>query len=342
MTTQFHFSKEVYHKQLLNWFFNQGRHDLPWQRCATPYATWVSEVMLQQTQVATVKPYFERFMQRFQTIESLAEASQDTVLNYWSGLGYYARGRNLHKAAKKMVQDHHSQVPNTPDALLALPGIGQSTANAILSLAFNQPLPILDGNVKRVFARLFALQTPIDTTETEQLLWHYANALMHHDQPAAYTQAQMDLGALVCQRKPLCQHCPLTNFCLAYQQKIATQLPYKKPKRAKTTIDKTYGCYYHQGKIWLSPFKQTGVWGGMYGLPVIELKGQPEEYLITHLGQGRHVFTHFYLNYTVYLIEVNDFIIPDDQGQWIDLTDYDAYPIPKVFTQYFARLVANC
>ena len=201
--------------RLLPWFDRHGRHDLPWQRDATPYRVWVSEVMLQQTQVETVIPYFARFMARFPDVAALAAATQDEVLALWAGLGYYARGRNLHRAAQLIAERHGGGLPDSLDALIALPGIGRSTAGAILSLAFDRRAAILDGNVKRVLSRAFAVQEPPGAAASARL-WELAEACTPRTQFAAYTQAIMDLGATVCTRaRPACDRCPLAPECAA-------------------------------------------------------------------------------------------------------------------------------
>ena len=210
---------ETFSRVVLRWFDVHGRKHLPWQRDKDPYFIWVSEIMLQQTQVKTVIPYFEKFIKRFPTIKALAYADIDEVLHLWAGLGYYARGRNLHKAAIMMIENHHGQFPNNIDDAMTLPGIGKSTASAILALSFEQRHAILDGNVKRVLARHFAVEGYPGLRKVEDELWSHADALMPKKRIADYTQAMMDLGATLCTRsQPKCSKCPVQLTCQAYIQ----------------------------------------------------------------------------------------------------------------------------
>jgi len=211
------------HRAVLKWFDQFGRKNLPWQQNKTPYRVWVSEIMLQQTQVTTVIPYYERFMSIFPTLKSLAEAKEDAVLHLWTGLGYYSRARNLHRTAKLIQENFHGIFPDTLDALQELPGIGRSTAAAILSIAFQKPATILDGNVKRVLSRLFAITEWPGEKETLEKLWKIAEKLTPNERVDDYTQAMMDIGATICIRgKPHCENCPL-------QKKMSrTQTRYRK------------------------------------------------------------------------------------------------------------------
>ena len=221
-------------RRLLAWFDDHGRHDLPWQRAATPYRVWVSEIMLQQTQVAVVVPYFERFMARFPDVASLAAAELDAVLHLWSGLGYYARARHLHRAARVVVAEHQGRVPERIEALEALPGIGRSTAGAILSLALGQHQPILDGNCKRVLARCFAVSGWPGSSAVLAKLWALAEALTPVARVGAFNQAMMDLGATLCTRtKPACHACPLAERCQALAQDAVGAYPAPKPRKQK-------------------------------------------------------------------------------------------------------------
>ena len=213
--------------RLLTWFDRHGRHDLPWQHPRTPYRVWLSEIMLQQTQVATVIPYFQRFVTRFADIPSLAATEQDEVLAAWAGLGYYSRGRNLHTAAKLCVERHQGNLPDNMQSLCALPGIGRSTAAAILSQAFDQPAAILDGNVKRVLCRLLAVDAWPGLPAVEKRLWLVAEQLVSRQRPADYSQAIMDFGATLCRRsRPDCAQCPLQHDCRALAQCRVSQPPW--------------------------------------------------------------------------------------------------------------------
>lgn len=217
---------------VLDWYQRYGRKTLPWQIAKTPYKVWLSEVMLQQTQVATVIPYFERFMERFPTVSNLAAAPLDEVLHLWTGLGYYARARNLHKAAQTIVSQHSGVFPTTFDEILALPGIGRSTAGAVLSLALNQHYPILDGNVKRVLARCYAVDGWPGEKKTENKLWAISEDVTPAEGVAQFNQAMMDLGAMVCTRsKPKCELCPVKSGCEAYAHHSWAKYPGKNPRR---------------------------------------------------------------------------------------------------------------
>ena len=223
--------------RVLRWYAEHGRKDLPWQKNPTPYRVWISEIMLQQTQVTTVIPYFQKFMDSFQDVDALANSSIDDVLHHWSGLGYYARARNLHKAAVLIRDNYNSEFPATFEEVLALPGIGRSTAGAILSLSRNERFAILDGNVKRVLARHNAVDGWPGETAVAQQLWELAETHTPDSEVAAYTQAMMDLGATVCTRsKPRCGECPLADDCSAYEFGRVGDYPGRKQKKAKPLL----------------------------------------------------------------------------------------------------------
>lgn len=269
---------------LLDWYDAHGRKNLPWQQNKTRYSVWISEIMLQQTQVTTVIGFYNRFIQRFPNVSSLAEANQDEVLHLWTGLGYYARARNLHKAAKIIRDEHKGIFPSNFDHVLALPGIGKSTAAAILSLADNQAYVILDGNVKRVLGRFFAVEGWPGNKKVEDYLWELALSLKpysqhmrnqhgdntdYQDKPnvyARYTQAIMDFGATFCTRsKPKCEQCPMNSNCLAYAQGRQLELPHKKPKKQKP-IKRTFMYIpFLNGNVYMKKRPQQGIWGGLFG-----------------------------------------------------------------------------
>tara|TARA_R110001592_G_scaffold7032_2_gene39434 strand:- start:359 stop:1441 length:1083 start_codon:yes stop_codon:yes gene_type:complete len=255
-------------EQLLAWFDKHGRKDLPWQQDKTPYRVWVSEIMLQQTQVSSVIEYYQRFMQSFPSIESLAEAEEDKVLEHWAGLGYYARARNLHKTAKIVVNELNRYFPNSLEEIVKLPGIGRSTAGAILSIAFKQSACILDGNVKRVLCRFHGIKTWPGEKQTENHLWALAEQHTPAKRNDDYTQAIMDLGATCCTRsKPKCEHCPFTESCLAFEKGMQTQLPKSKAKKAIPQKETWVALIEHEGKILLEKRPPTGIWGSLYSLP---------------------------------------------------------------------------
>ena len=260
---------EDFAPRLLRWFDAHGRHDLPWQHPRTPYRVWLSEVMLQQTQVATVIPYFLRFVEKLQSIKALAAASEDEVFALWSGLGYYSRARNLHRAAQLCVERHGSELPDDFEALLALPGIGRSTAGAIVAQAFDRRCAILDGNVKRVLARFHGIAGWPGEAATEKRLWQLADAHTPSERVADYTQAIMDLGATACARaKPRCDACPFAADCVAHRGGLTAALPARKPAKARPTR-RTIMLVLRdaRGRLLLERRAPVGVWAGLWSLP---------------------------------------------------------------------------
>jgi len=263
-------------EQLLNWWDHHGRKDLPWQHPRSPYRVWVSEIMLQQTQVKTVIPYFERFMDRFPDIQTLATASNDDVMAYWSGLGYYARARNLLKTAEICTQNRNIGLPELPEELTALPGIGESTANAIYSQAFDKPAVILDGNVKRVLARYFAVGGWPGKSETYRILWAKAEKLLPSERGADYTQAIMDLGASVCTRtRPDCEQCPVSGDCAAFKTGKVERYPATRPriKISKKSFQMLI-IINDENKVLLERRPPAGIWGSLWSLPADD-DGEP-------------------------------------------------------------------
>lgn len=291
---------------VLQWFDKHGRKNLPWQQNPSRYSVWVSEIMLQQTQVATVIPYYQRFMTRFPNVTSLANADIDEVLHLWTGLGYYARARNLHKAAIQIVEQHASIFPYQLDDVIALPGIGKSTAAAILSLADDQAHVILDGNVKRVLARYFAVEGWPGNKRIEDQLWEYARQLKPPARFNHYTQAMMDLGATLCTRnKPNCEECPVNQRCLAFIQGRQSELPHRKPKKDKPTKQTNMHIVFYQGSVLLYKRPSEGIWGGLWSF--YEDEGVMENFLNQvnleqveeHILDGfTHTFSHFHLDIT--------------------------------------------
>ena len=254
--------------RVLDWFDDHGRKDLPWQQGVTPYRVWVSEIMLQQTQVQTVIPYFETFMQRFPSIEALASAEQDEVLSHWSGLGYYARARNLHKAAQLVYREHAGEFPTEFDDVVALPGIGRSTAGAILSLACGQRHAILDGNVKRVLARHDAIEGWPGNTKVATELWAASEERTPDKRCAHYNQAMMDLGATLCTRtKPDCDACPVNVDCVAFKQDAIANFPGRKPKKKKPLRTTVMVLANVDDLVYLERRPEVGIWGGLWSLP---------------------------------------------------------------------------
>lgn len=291
--------------RLIAWQHVHGRHGLPWQGVVDPYAVWLSEIMLQQTQVRTVIPYYARFMARFPDLASLAAAPEDAVLTLWSGLGYYARGRNLHAAAKQVMSEHGGRFPRDFAAIQALPGIGRSTAAAIAALAFGERRAILDGNVKRLFCRLFEVEGWPGERAVEQRLWALAEALLPETDIETYTQGLMDLGATLCQRaKPACGRCPYTDDCLAHRQGRVAELPTPRPRKALPEKATTMLVLLHGGDILLEKRPSNGIWGGLWSLPQCPPQSDPVGAaralgyvadLLEELPEFDHCFSHFRL-----------------------------------------------
>lgn len=295
--------------RLIKWQKLHGRHDLPWQNTRDPYAIWVSEIMLQQTQVTAVIGYYQRFMQRFPTIQSLADAEQEEVMQHWSGLGYYSRARNLHKSAQTIMDDHDGHFPQDFETIQTLSGIGRSTAAAIASFAFNQVQTILDGNVKRVLARHFVVQGWPSAPKVEKQLWSLAESLLPKTDMVAYTQGLMDLGATLCTRsKPQCNACPLSNSCGALAQNLTKDLPTSKPKTISPQKQTTMLLLLHGNEVMLEKRPQSGIWGGLWSLPEIADHEIAAEVALRRfafeveseepLAIVNHAFTHFKLAIT--------------------------------------------
>jgi A/G-specific adenine glycosylase len=302
-------------QSVLKWFDKHGRKHLPWQQNITPYRVWLSEIMLQQTQVATVIPYFERFTQKFPTVHSLAAAPIDEVLHLWTGLGYYARARNLHRCAKTVVEQYGGEFPSTVEELAELTGIGRSTAGAIVSIAFQKRAAILDGNVKRVLARYHAVDGWPGQSDTLNQLWQIAEELTPKKRSNDYTQAMMDMGATLCTRsKPKCNECPLQSGCIAYAQGEQTRYPGKKPK--KTLPEKSIQLLMLRnpnGEILLQQRPPQGIWGGLWSFPELAIDDDAALHAQDQFGKVvntevwnsyRHTFSHYHLDITPVLIQL--------------------------------------
>ncbi|MCX7627180.1 MAG: A/G-specific adenine glycosylase [Methylophilaceae bacterium] len=294
-------------QRVIAWQRSYGRHDLPWQGTRDPYAIWVSEIMLQQTQVTTVIPYYQRFMARFPDIVSLAGAQEDAVLALWSGLGYYARARNLHAAAQAVVATHGGRFPQTFDAILALPGIGRSTAAAIAVFAFGQRRAILDGNVKRILARCFGVSGWPGLPAVEKQLWSLAESLLPDSGIEAYTQGLMDLGATICTRnRPACEACPLQPICHADRHRLTISLPTPRPDKTLPQKHTMLLLLWHGSEILLEKRPVHGIWGGLWSLPEAERGVDARQFvrrrfgleteLLPALPRFSHTFTHFRLH----------------------------------------------
>ena len=295
--------------KVLAWFDEYGRKSLPWQQQPTPYRVWVSEIMLQQTQVATVIPYYETFMQRFPTLLALADAPLDEVLKHWQGLGYYARARNLHKTAQIIRDQYQGEFPQTLAQVESLAGIGRSTAGAILSLALGQQHAILDGNVKRVLARYHAVQGWAGTPKIQQQLWQYAEQHVPDSRNADYTQAMMDMGATLCTRSnPLCLYCPLQDGCQAFKLGLQANIPAPKPSKVLPEKSAVIVLLQNaQGEYLLQRRPPTGIWGGLWSFPEFADIHQAQDWLQTQTdlalspAQLEASWSHGFSHYTLHL-----------------------------------------
>jgi A/G-specific adenine glycosylase len=335
-------------RALLRWYANT-RRDLPWRRSSDPYAIWVSEVMLQQTQVKTVLPYYLRFMQRFPTAAHLARADLASVLKAWEGLGYYSRARNLHQAAQIITARFRGQLPDTWDRLRALPGIGDYIAAAVLSIAFGLPLAVADGNVKRVLARLWCLDAPVNDAAFHRSFQELAGRLLAGQQPGDYNQAMMELGALVCTpRQPICHSCPLASWCCARQQGAVAEFPKRKPRKAIPRHTMVAAVVIKKGRILLVQRPAAGLLGGLWEFPngLWTPEQDPARVCAEHVSAQlriavdvknriavvHHTYTHFKLELSVYHC-------PWRSGRvrlsgpagfaWIPRTRLEAYPLHR-------------
>jgi A/G-specific adenine glycosylase len=298
---------QTFADSVLTWFAHSGRHQLPWQEQPNPYRVWVSEIMLQQTQVSTVIPYFQRFMQAYPDVQALAATALDEVLHHWTGLGYYARARNMHRSAQLISTELNGEFPRSVEALCALPGIGRSTAGAILALGCDIRAPILDGNVKRVLCRYHRIAGWPDQSAVQKRLWSIAEASTPASDFGPYTQAMMDLGATVCTRsKPACHLCPLQSSCQAFATRSVADFPQRKPARSiPTRTTHMLMCCSAPGAVLLEKRPASGIWGGLWSLPEFDSHNELEAFCrstlasdtleLQHWASLRHTFSHFHL-----------------------------------------------
>ncbi len=299
--------------RVLRWYDDHGRRDLPWQNTGDAYRVWISEIMLQQTQVQTVIPYYTRFMHRFPDVLTLAGAELDEVLQHWSGLGYYARARNLHHAAEIIRDEHHGRFPSTIEAVSELPGIGRSTAGAILALTHGQRHPILDGNVKRVLARHAAIEGWPGRTAVAKQLWQLAEARTPVARVGDYTQAMMDLGATLCTRsKAACASCPVNGDCVAFSRGEVQRFPERKPKKAKPLREATMVLAVADGAVYLERRPASGIWGGLWSFPEVSDVGgwcaqqlQAEGVEVENWDTLRHSFSHYDLDIAPVVVRID-------------------------------------
>jgi len=333
---------------LIAWHAKSGRHHLPWQKSKDPYAVWVSEIMLQQTQVTTVIDYYNRFMKKFPSIKTLAHADEEEVMQLWSGLGYYRRARFLHEGAQMIMQEMGGHFPSDFDIMMKIPGIGRSTAGAIAAFSFNQKKAILDGNVKRVLARYFLINQWTGLPKIEKKLWGDAESLLPHKNIAIYTQALMDLGATVCNKKPLCDTCPLNKTCLAFQRNKVHLVPVPRPLKKIPTESTHMVLIKHHDEVLLIKRPQGGIWGGLWSLPQYENKSMPAKVWVKkHFGletsliqkdlKASTTFTHCKLDITYNVLEAKSqhAKLPHT---WLTLNSLEGAAIPSIIKKILLKL----
>lgn len=336
---------------IVAWQRQHGRHDLPWQNTRDPYAIWVSEIMLQQTQVGAVIPYYQRFMARFPDIASLAAAEEDEVLQHWSGLGYYSRARNLHAAAQQLMQEFGGQFPQVPEIIQQLPGIGRSTAAAIAAFAFGHRDAILDGNVKRVLTRRFGIAGWPSQPAIEKQLWELAISLLPQGDIEPYTQGLMDLGATLCSRsKPACGRCPLQQECIAYRDNLTTVLPTSKPRKTLPERSTTMLLLLDGNDILLEKRPSKGIWGGLWSLPEVgdgsdaRLAARERFGLETTASAPlpllTHTFTHFRLHITPQPLRVDQRQPQTSEARcvWLDIEEARGAALPTPVRKLLQQL----
>jgi len=326
-------------ERLIRWQRRHGRHDLPWQNTRDPYPVWLSEIMLQQTQVATVIPYYRRFLDSFPDIATLAAAPAEEIMALWSGLGYYARARNLHACAKTVIELHGGHFPHEPEAIAKLPGIGRSTANAIAAFCFGARVPILDANVKRVLCRHAGIEGWPGTPAVESQAWRHAEILLPETKVAAYIQAQMDIGATVCTRsRPDCGNCPVAADCVALRDGRTAELPTTKPRKALPEREATMLVLMNNGRVLLLPRPPTGIWGGLISLPEIPSADDAATEarrlccrIVSkqELAPQSHTFTHFRLTMRPLRCEAEPLPLAAESGaRWLRADELAQAPLP--------------
>mgnify|MGYP001212036304 CR=1 FL=1 len=338
--------------RLIAWHKEHGRHDLPWQGTRDAYRIWISEIMLQQTQVAVVIPYYQRFIARFPDLATLAEAPEREVLALWSGLGYYARARNLQRAARILIGEHGGRFPRSPREIARLPGIGRSTAAAIAAFAFGARAAILDGNVKRVTSRCFGIEGFPGERQVEKRLWELAEHLMPHKETETYIQALMDLGATVCLRhNPACGRCPVRDLCIAHRDRRVAELPHARPKRELPQRATRVLILREGGRVLLEKRPPTGIWGGLLSLPAVpDEEEDVAAYAAQHLGCTleevealapiQHGFTHFRLALQPLLCPVTAHkpVARQSNHCWLDMAELDGAALPAPIRKLLQRL----
>jgi A/G-specific adenine glycosylase len=348
---------QTLHRRLLAWYARAAR-DLPWRRTGDPYAVWISEIMLQQTQVKTVVPFYERFMERFPDVRSLAESKLDEVLRVWAGLGYYSRARNLHAAARRIVQDYGGEFPDTEKTLRTLPGVGRYTAGAVLSIAFGEDTPVLDGNVMRVLTRLFAITLDPRSTPGQKALWDLAGRLLPPGKGSTWNQALMELGALVClPENASCLLCPVSSACEAYRRGEVERYPVRAERRKVPVVQGLCSIVRRGGQYLFVQRPEKGLLGGLWEFPTAELSGlKPRPGMVedfvretlglegtiqSKLGVIRHVFTHRDLRLHLFTFDVTGGRLRAGRyraHRWVRAAEVKRFPISALTKKVLARL----
>ena len=308
---------------LIAWQKKYGRHGLPWM-VKDPYKRWLSEVMLQQTQVSVVCEYFGRFIAAYPTLPDLAKATEEDVMRLWAGLGYYSRARNLLKCAKTIDAKYGGKFPTTREELMTLPGIGKSTAGAIASFSFGSATPILDGNVRRIFARLLTMKDPVEKASSQKTLWALAEKLVPKKNTGIYNQALMDLGASLCSRtQPQCKDCPIRKWCKAALQGNPAKYPVRLKTQAKPTRDIAMVLYLKGDKLWLTKREKKAVWQGLWSLPEVDFVNA------IPVAHFHHAFSHYEIEVNLYAKELNQNEEPEGNGKWISWSEVEAEALPS-------------
>lgn len=349
---------EILRKQLMKWYQKHHR-DLPWRRSDNPYHIWVSEVMLQQTQVKTVLNYYRRFLKKFPNIKQLAAADLESVLKVWEGMGYYARARNLHRAANAVVQDHGGRIPHQYDTFHNLPGVGDYIAAAVLSIAFNQAHAVVDGNVKRVLARLHKINAPVNRANAHHRFKEAAGKLLDSRQPGIFNQAMMELGALICKpRNPLCDACPLVSHCRAYQSRQVANFPKRQRVGATPQHHIAVGVVFKNDRVLITRRKTDGLLGGLWEFPGGKIReGEPaqaacireikeevnlEVRIDRHLATVKHAYTHFKIVMEVFCCHYQSGRVKlkgPDAFRWIRFSEFKNYPFPRANHKFIPFLM---
>ena len=334
--TPFPFEIDSFADTLLDWQKQQGRHDLPWQQDPTPYRVLVSEIMLQQTQVATVIPYFERWMNAYPSVQDLAAAEEDDVMALWQGLGYYSRARSLRKAAQYIVHECGGSFPTDVEGMLEIPGVGRYTAGAIVSFAYNKRGPIVDGNVKRFFCRVFGIEGVPGTSATDKLLWSYSERLTPAQDNRAFAQGLLDMGATICKPKnPTCEQCPFNKVCIANQTNRVSELPTPKPKKTVPTKPGHYLWIEQDGKLLLEKRAKDGIWGALWCLPQIHIDPAHLEKQTITKGTFKHTFTHYKLDATVW--QISNLGQQAANQQWFSKEEWQDLGLPTPIRKFLQK-----